>query len=125
MSQKSFFLRIVSFFIDLMSIGALMIPLAVINTTVDFSKTAVYAIGSLQIVIFLLKDNYSKEGSLGKKLTGIKIVFDPDVNLHRVFVLKAVRNISLFLWPIELLIMLVNKGKRLGDMLVKSRVELK
>jgi uncharacterized RDD family membrane protein YckC len=108
-----------------MSIGALMIPLAVINTTVDFSKTAVYAIGSLQIVIFLLKDNYSKEGSLGKKLTGIKIVFDPDVNLHRVFVLKAVRNISLFLWPIELLIMLVNKGKRLGDMLVKSRVELK
>ena len=68
----------------------------------------------------LLRDCPFKTGSLGKKLCGLAVV-DKDGNPVR-FWRRLVRSLPLYMGWIELLVLAVNHGVRLGDLLAGTSV---
>ena len=74
----------------------------------------------LGILIFLLKDIRGGR-SVGKKIMGIQVIgYDGDKVNNTRYIL---RNILSILWPLEVLVMFIDKrGRKLGDMLAKTKV---
>ncbi len=80
------------------------------------------AIGIITMVFFFCKDLFFLNGSIGKKITGLKIV--PSNDQYKFYRFrKFSRNFSLIIYPIEGLFVLFNKGNRLGDIFCFTRVE--
>lgn len=114
--------RLVAFCIDLMLLG-------LAGATWGFA-VQVFAIEHagwnnfvfyLLMSCILLKDLPFHEGSPGKKIMGIQLTVEAD-NLP--LIRKVLRNLSLFVWPLELWVFLVTKN-RLGDMMFYTRVDNK
>ena len=70
-------------------------------------------------VIFFSKDVIFKKRSIGKKIMNIKVV-TIDGEEPKVFQL-ILRNITFFVWPLEIFLILWNK-QRIGDILAKTRI---
>ncbi len=109
--------RIVAFFIDINLVAALMFLLGLIFELIEVDDFSF----SLAIILFLSKDLIFRNGSIGKKMLKINLISD---NKRAKFVnsfYKILRNVTNFIWPIELIILLIFK-KRLTDMIFKFDV---
>ena len=75
---------------------------------------------SFMFSLLLCKDNLNGQ-SLGKRLLKIQVV-DND-SLQKTTSFKYIlRNLFLCVWPIELLIVLINGEKRLGDYIANTKI---
>ncbi len=105
--------RCMSFMIDLMLIGWLVILIdKIINPEVIEARRNIAYIGFTLIV---LRD--TSYGIVTKFLLGYKVV---SVEKYG-FVRLILRNLTLFIYPIEFLLLLLKK-KRLGDLIAKTNV---
>lgn len=109
--------RILSFLIDLfcMAIVYALLRFVVCSDNTFFESLLL----TLPFALLFCRDSFTGR-SIGRKLLNISIV---DEKCERpISPLKAlIRNMLLLIWPIEFIILLVNK-KRLGDSLVNSKV---
>lgn len=75
---------------------------------------------SIIFTLFLCKDNLNGQ-SLGKHLMRIQVVDNSTNQPPRTFIL-ILRNFFLSVWPIELVLVLINGDRRLGDYVAKTSV---
>lgn len=74
------------------------------------------------IIFYLLKDIIFGR-SIGKILFGIYVKDYEDIEKSPPLLNLIIRNILVFIWPIEFIIMLIDKdGRRLGDKIAKTQV---
>lgn len=74
------------------------------------------------MLIYLAKDSFCGQ-SIGKRIFGIKVVLHTDEAIPPSILRGFARNILIFIWPIELLVLAFSKKKRrLGDMLASTKV---
>ena len=106
--------RILGFGIDLMITGFIgaIIKFTLVDTAIISNNIG----GLITLIIFLIRDVYSSNGSIGKKIMKTKLIINGNTQIF-----KVLRNITTLLWPIEGLILLITK-KRLGDMVFKTDV---
>jgi len=112
--------RILAFIIDMFAIGFLG---AVISIIIELIYGETYLLDFIfyaVIILLFLKDISYKDGSFGKVRLGLKIVSVPDKEKVSI-VNKIVRNITLFIWPIELIVLLI-KNRKLMDSLLSLEV---
>jgi len=84
-----------------------------------------YAVGTLiflPFIIYFLKDNYRGK-SIGKRLMGYQVV-NARTNENAGSLRCFVRNLSIPLWPLEVLISLFSPIRRFGDLLAGTKVIL-
>lgn len=88
------------------------------------SEIAMYIVFALPIIFILYCFKDSIYGiSPGKYVVGIAVRKKADFEKTPSILLLFLRNISLLLWPVEILILILSKNKqRLGDMLTKTIV---
>lgn len=87
----------------------------------DFTKYVLFCGGIILLLIILLfiaKDAINGQ-SIGKKLMKIKVV-DAHGKTPNIFKL-IIRNITIYIWPIEAILVLLNK-KKLGDRLAGTNI---
>ena len=109
--------RIIAMFIDLSivgGIGALLGFMFEFLNVLDFSF-------EISILILLLKDLYNTNGSLGKNILKLKVQ-SSGVGTDVTKLYRILRNITLAIYPIELIIAFFNQGKRIGDLIFKTEV---
>jgi uncharacterized RDD family membrane protein YckC len=127
--QSSKLRRIVSFMLDLSLFAFLMNlinfiivgPDNMLDPTIEFdSMRLLFIIGFL---IFLAKDSF-RGISLGRWITGIMVRDREDFNITPSFWKLILRNITLLIWPIELIVLFISDKKktRIGDDIAKSLV---
>lgn len=86
-----------------------MKPFETFNTIIGFG-----------MIYYLLKDIF-KGRSIGKRLIGLRVVDINNTNDVPGKIRLVVRNITVLIWPIELLI-LIFKHRRIGDIITKTNV---
>lgn len=106
--------RFFAFYIDLMITCVICSPFIMVTA---FKLYLAFLI--LVPVLFVLRD--VSGCSVGKRILNLKIVAIEDGKALSVGRL-IVRNLTTLLWPMEALIAYLNKGRRLGDLIAKSRV---
>lgn len=121
-------LRLTSMILDQFTMGILMIPLMSVVSILtrsdepfEINYTESLAINFV-ILIFLNKD-FAKGKSIAKRLLGLRIIdcrTGKPANELKCFV----RNITLTIWPIEVLISLISPTRRLGDFITNTKLEL-
>ncbi len=113
--------RIVAFLIDVILLSLFgiitIIPLLFI---LDSSEQMIIIpfVSSLEELLFFFKDVLNP--SIGKRIMKQKIVCDDGTEPK--FLKLLLRNISLFIWPIDA-IMVLRRTKRLGEIITKTHVE--
>lgn len=75
---------------------------------------------SIMFSLFLCRDNLNGQ-SLGKRLMKIQVVDNSTMQTVTSFK-YILRNLFLCVWPIELLLVLINGDRRLGDYVVKTKI---
>ncbi len=121
--MQLFLRRIGAFFIDINICAVILLPVAILGTFVQFDfLSRLGAISGMLLLMF--KDLYHPDGSFGKKMLGLVITIDRDEESEDIRYYKVIRNITLLLWPVEVLVVILNKGRRLGDIMAKSSVEI-
>ncbi|WP_143473635.1 RDD family protein [Flavilitoribacter nigricans] len=113
--MKEYIYRALGFIIDLLFAGFIG---AIIG--ISLSLTLGFYIA---VVFFLSKDLWFQEGSFGKKKLGLKLTSNVDSRITA-GVNKIIRNITLFIWPIECVFVIINKGRRIGDLIGNTSVQL-
>jgi len=116
--------RIKSAFLDYVILIAISMPLAAMLLLLLFWNNEMPLLPQVLIVSFLFSFFLCKDlingQSLDKKQTNLQVV---NSNESKASSLKLIlRNIFTFLWPIELLVMMVSPGRRLGDFIAGTRV---
>ena len=115
--METVFKRIGGFVIDTITITIVIIIINFIffeSTDKVFNESPVY----LGYFLFLLKDLYSKNGSIGKKILKLKITTKND----KYFIVKKIaRNITAILWPLEGISLFITK-RRITDFLFSTDV---
>ncbi|SEP89109.1 RDD family protein [Neolewinella agarilytica] len=117
--------RALALFIDAAIVGMLLSPAAFLISYFSLESSGGVFFTLVGAMMFIFKDFYSSDGSVGKKYSGIKLSFNASLDKGETNYCRLIRNLPLFLWPLEGLIAVVNNGKRLGDILGKSKVTLK
>lgn len=117
--------RVLAFFIDAAIVGMLLSPAAFLISYFSLEASGGKFFAMVGAMMFMFKDFYSSDGSVGKKYTGIRLSFDVSLGKEETNYYRLIRNLSLFLWPLEGLVAVINNGKRLGDIVGKSKVTLK
>ena len=106
----------------LMAYGPGANPDYFIHPTIRMLLTAGFWLGLAWIVFYgLFKDCLFGRRSLGKLITGLKIV-RADTQEKVSFGRLLLRNIPYFIVQVELVMVLANKGRRLGDLLAGTKV---
>jgi uncharacterized RDD family membrane protein YckC len=73
-------------------------------------------------VCYLIKDLFAGR-SIGKRLFGLYVREYDDTDKIPAFYKLVLRNLFIFIWPVEVIIMYADKDKRrLGDMIAKTKV---
>jgi uncharacterized RDD family membrane protein YckC len=75
---------------------------------------------SIMFSLFLCRDNLNGQ-SLGKRLMKIQVVDNSTMQTVTSFK-YILRNLFLCVWPIELLLVLINGDRRLGDYVAKTKI---
>lgn len=116
--------RFFSFFIDVNLLALFLITLdfleGIFEVKLYFTDTLYFNFAAYVYLVF--RDSLFKCGSIGKKILKLRITDMAGNNLS--VGRKAFRNLFLLVYPIEIIVLLANKGRRLGDILVKSKVAL-
>jgi uncharacterized RDD family membrane protein YckC len=100
----------------------IMLLIAPFLIAMCFIKNSIWGEGtiSLVFVLFLCKDIFNGQ-SIGKRLMKIQIV--DNLTLQKTTNIKLVlRNIFLYLWPIELFMVLIKGDRRLGDYVINTKI---
>jgi uncharacterized RDD family membrane protein YckC len=119
------FERILSSVIDFFVISLLSIPFIVVEFILIFNNYTglmyfnIIAI-SFVTTAFVCKDVILSV-SVGKHILGLRIIVDVNDDQIKPYI-YVLRNITYFLWPLELILMLIGNGRRMGDMLLGTRV---
>lgn len=111
--------RIIAFIVDVFAITMfIMIP----HFMTIFIRSPLFNLGifGLQLTLFLCKDCFDGQ-SVGKRLMKIQVVDRQTGNSVSSWRL-IIRNIFIILWMIEGLVLIITNGRRLGDMLAKTKV---
>jgi len=112
--------RFLAFIIDLMFIGFIGGIFGLFIDKVEELRFISDFIFYILVALFLIRDLFFKNGSMGKKILKLKIVSDIDgFNTNKVN--KILRNTTMIIWPIELIILLIST-KRLSDYILKINV---
>jgi uncharacterized RDD family membrane protein YckC len=109
--------RLIAAYLDLMLSGliAIVIHLIEVGLLGESNSHSSFPFW-VSVFSFLLKDSIWHEGSIGKKIIGIKLVRIQNGIKERF--LNFCRNLPSLLSPLEILIMIFNpNGKRLGDLI--------
>lgn len=75
---------------------------------------------SIMFSLFLCRDNLNGQ-SLGKRLMKIQVVDNSTMQTVTSFK-YILRNLFLCVWPIELILVLINGDRRLGDYVLKTKI---
>jgi uncharacterized RDD family membrane protein YckC len=102
---------------------------AVVNSAADderpiFLDSFKHFVVAIQIsfFLFLLKDALNGK-SIGKKIMGLAVRDSRDYNKTPNILILFLRNIFLILWPVELIIIFIDKkNQRLGDIILGATV---
>ena len=120
--------------IDHISMCIVMIPVVIVMMIILLATKGVeyhleffysYTLGAitfLPFIIYFLKDNYRGK-SIGKRLMGYQVV-NARTNENAGSLRCFVRNLSIPLWPLEVLISLFSPIRRFGDLLAGTKVIL-
>ena len=113
-----------SMFIDFTVAGAIAMVLMVVLflfVPLPFSHLTYYYLFVMTISysVFFCKDIQGGR-SIGKRLLNLQVVSDNSHPLHLSQLI--LRNIFIFIWPIEILMCIINPEKRLGDLILKTKV---
>lgn len=111
--------RLVAFYIDLISI---LFPGAIISLFMDEHPLTIIIVFSLIFSLILNKDILDGQ-SLGKRILKLKVVKKKGQSTPSRLIC-CIRNIFLFLWPIDLFLILFT-GKKLGDYITQTEVVTK
>ena len=87
-----------------------------------FASPTLYLFLIWILVFILFKDCLFKGRSLGKMICKLVIVNAQNPEQKASFKALVIRNLTFIILQIELIIVLVNKGVRVGDMLANTRV---
>jgi len=118
-------LRIAAFFIDMTFIMVIMFGAGFLIGIDRLNNNVVLALGYMCFILLLYfnKDIINGE-SIGKKLLRLKIYKIDGGESSKI--LLFIRNLFLIIWFLELIVILINnKGKRLGDIITKTEIDLK
>ncbi len=132
MDIKYFIRRFLAFIIDwnltfgvtlaILSLGTLQDPDFLLRPSFETLFSLEFFLGLLWAPVYcLLKDCIFKGRSLGKLICGLAIVSSETGERPSVGSL-ILRNLTYVIVQIELIVTLVNKGKRLGDLIAKTEV---
>lgn len=117
--------RILAFLIDLLIICLILTPIFITLTFNDITKKFFQYFNWFMLIgflLFLLKD-VVKGQSLGKRFIKIIVI---DTNNYKIAPSTnklLIRNVFTFLWPVELLTLIISKKKRkLGDLFAGTNV---
>ncbi|WP_281988964.1 RDD family protein [Aquimarina aggregata] len=112
--------RFLAFIIDLMLLGFIGGIFGLFIDKVEKFRFISDFIFYILMALFLIRDLFFRNGSIGKKILNLKIVSDINgFNTNKVN--KILRNITMIIWPIELIILLIS-NKRLSDYILKINV---
>jgi len=110
--------RIIASIVD-MFLSTFLCVLILFISTLFFTEDTSYSISFFcAFIFFLLKDVVIDYGSIGKKIVGIELVSNNNKSIS--LTIKVLRNLSLVLWPIELIVFLFT-GRRIGDYLFGTK----
>lgn len=73
------------------------------------------------MIYYLLKDIYQGR-SIGKRVSGIAVRDVDHSNVTPGILRLLIRNITIFLWPIELIILVLTQ-RRIGDLLARTQIK--
>ena len=110
--------RFLAFCVDLFLVGILGAISGFLVDIFDVQNILGDWIFYIQIILYLAKDGYSSNGSIGKKLFRLKLVFN---SKEYQFLKIVIRNISLVFWPLEGILVLIFK-RRIGDFIMGANV---
>jgi len=119
-TKAAFGRRVLAFYIDSIILSAILVPV-IIPFLYRFGHDTTFPI--LIFVAFLclsLKDTLKGAG-IGKRLLRIAVRYSANSDLKPPWYMLFLRNILIFIWPIELIVFLVKKRK-IGDYLAKTDV---
>lgn len=111
--------RFAAFFIDFASI---LFPGAIISLFMDEHPLTIIIVFSLIFSLILNKDILDGQ-SLGKRVLQLKVIKKKEQSTPSRLIC-CIRNIFLFLWPIDLFLILFT-GKKLGDYITQTEVVTK
>lgn len=111
--------RLVAFYIDLIFIS---LPGAIISLFMNEHPLGIIIVFSLIFSLILNKDIVDGQ-SLGKRVLHLKVIKKKEQSTPSRLIC-CIRNIFLFLWPIDLFLILFT-GKKLGDYITQTEVVTK
>ena len=126
--------RLISMFVDhfimtfIICIGGLILslPLAVIPKDNLHLGLKVFGGGLIGTIIFILVSLYFNKDIINGRSPAKRIlkfqVVDKDTNLTATPLKCLLRNLTIIIWPIEVLMTLFNPSQRLGDKLANTKV---
>jgi uncharacterized RDD family membrane protein YckC len=116
--------RALAFFIDIAIVATIMLPICFVYIYFNLDVSIGLAFGAISFLLSFCKDLFSRKGSIGKKYMGLKLKFDSSISAELLIIYKIIRNIPLVIWPLEVFVAVMNRGTRIGDMIVGSEVIL-
>jgi uncharacterized RDD family membrane protein YckC len=121
MDKITFQHRLKSMTIDFCIICITGVPLIILIFILKLENSPLYQISAISLLfsIFLCKDLIGG-GSLGNRIAKLKVVSS---NKSFVTPLKLIlRNIFVFIWPVEILMCFINPEKKFGDIVFGTKV---
>jgi uncharacterized RDD family membrane protein YckC len=132
MTKNMLIRRLVAFMIDMtVAYGGMMLlwcygpganPEYLMYPSIRMALTGAYWLGWLWLIGYgLLKDCLFVRRSLGKLCTGLKVI-DMQSQAKVSYKQLILRNITFPIMQVECVVVLILRGKRLGDMVAKTKV---
>lgn len=114
--------RLISILIDLGLLGILCIPIAfVVLLFFDNLLIQIFLLSCIYTFI-LCKDLLMGGRSIGKQKVNLSIKMDSNKTVS--YIRLILRNIFLFIWPIDIIFIFINPEKKLGDYIFGTKVDL-
>lgn len=114
--------RLISLLVDGSVIIGIYIPLIFILFIVGLGNNVIFRILLLSIIysLFLCKDILFQGQSIGKRILKLKV---RDLNGRGISSFRLVlRNFFVIIWPVEIIMCLINPQRRLGDILIGTEI---
>ncbi len=115
-----YFKRFVSFFVDIIIFGFIGGLLALIFDKINSLSFLDEYVFYFLLSLFIFRDLFSHEGSIGKSILKIKIV-DSSRQKKNFILRKILRNVTSLIWPIEAIV-LISINSRISDRLLNLDV---
>jgi uncharacterized RDD family membrane protein YckC len=116
--------RIMAFVLDLIIIDLILTPIFIALTFNDIANKFFQYFDWFMLIgflFFLLKDVVNGQ-SIGKRFIKIKVIDTNNYMKTPKINRLVIRNLFTFLWPVEVLLLLSNKRRKLGDLLANTDV---